>query len=152
MKPTAEEFLKERCPLINDPKGISHFTGDFVIQMMEQYAALPPTDTKQLEERIKLTFLRFVSIESKWDEINEEAGPPKLQGFDKAAKAIASLIVSNSPQPQEEAEKKERYDDACIWLTKQNTKEVSGPMMLTLFKALQIASGYTPSKPNQEEE
>ena len=50
MKKTAEEFLKERCPLINDPKGVSHFTGDFVISMMEQYAASqPPKKQEDLE-------------------------------------------------------------------------------------------------------
>ena len=39
MKTTAEEFLKEKCHYLNDPKAVHHFTGDFVIKMIEEYAS-----------------------------------------------------------------------------------------------------------------
>jgi len=106
------------------------------------YPSPPPdTDKKQLAEmredilkrmQDEMPFILYPSIK-----------PYILEAMEVYhTEAIATLI-----QPQEEA--KERYDKACIWLTKQNTKEISGPMMLTLFKTLQIASGYNPSKPNQ---
>ena len=63
MKQTAEEFLKERCPLINDPKGVSHFTGDFVIQMMDQYAASLQPQTIS-EDEIEKVFTKYSAHEN----------------------------------------------------------------------------------------
>jgi hypothetical protein len=96
-----------------------------------------------LEERIR----------GAWDyyhakvRINDDSFQSSVMLKDSFKQAIASLI----PQPQEEVEKKERYENAI--------KSIPCTMFSSLDEipqiietSLQIASGYNPpnSKPNQD--
>lgn len=53
---TAEEFLIEKAHWSPKPKGVHHFTGEFVIKMMESYH-----QAKSKEEGIKDVLKRYVS-------------------------------------------------------------------------------------------
>ena len=44
---SAEEFLKEKAHYLHDPKAVHHFTGDFVIKMMEAYMASQQTVSEE---------------------------------------------------------------------------------------------------------
>lgn len=80
MKLTPEEFLKEKAHWASNPREVHHFTGEFVIELLREYAKPPPSPSVgEIEDIFRLN-----------SELNIEAkcAIMRMEGFKAALKKI----------------------------------------------------------------